>query len=79
MGSDLRIKFSDYGLVLAREDVVQVLELATSSALSYDADTVIGTVPLVSRLRDVTLSLISRNDTTWRMWTTSCEGSRHFF
>jgi hypothetical protein len=76
VGSDLRIKFSDYGLVLAREDVVQVLELATSSALSHDADTVIGTVPLISRLRDVTLILITRNDTRWRMWTTALREMR---
>jgi len=74
VGSDLSIKFSDYGLFLAREDVVRVLELATSSAFSHDADTIIGTVPLVSRTHDVTIIFIPPNDTTWRMRTTALRG-----
>ena len=74
VGSDLSIKFSDYGLFLAREDVVRVLEMATSSAYSHDADTIIGTVPLVSRIHNVTIIFIPLNDSTWRMWTMPLRG-----
>jgi len=65
------MKFSDNGLLLNRGPVVQLSELASSTAFGHNADTFIGTVPLVSRVGVITLILMPRNDMTWRMQTTA--------
>lgn len=58
------MKFSVDGLHLDRGPVVQLSELASSAAFGHNADTFIGTAPLVSRVGVVTLILMPRNDMT---------------
>ena len=53
-----------------------LLEIATSSALAHDADTLVGDQPIKSQVAGLLLMLVPRQEMTWRMWGTALWGMR---
>ena len=75
-GRNTVIEFFHYGDYLPWQIVIRILESATSSALTHDADTFIGDQPIKTQVAGLLLMLVPKEEMTWRMWTTALWGMR---
>lgn len=60
------IQIFHYQQYLPWQDVIRVLDIATSSAFTYDADTLVGDQPIKSPVAGVMFVLVPKKEMTWR-------------